>query len=152
MQKEIQKVSLEENQTIEEDAVSSDIKKIKGFLVKLISNILPFLPHPRSLIFKNLKKIILLISVLSLLGFLVYFGIKLPKALLSRKGQVNIPQETNRTPTAVPYTPYLPSVYADDPEILRLEEDVRVLENEVARVNIREVKLIPPRLDFNISF
>ena len=55
-------------------------------------------------------------------------------------------------PTTQPFRPFRPSVYADDPEILRLEEDMNVLDIELSAVPLPESILIPPTLDYNIRF
>lgn len=55
-------------------------------------------------------------------------------------------------PTTQPFRPFRPSVYADDPDILQLEEDMNVLNIELSAVPLPESILIPPTLDFNIRF
>jgi hypothetical protein len=56
------------------------------------------------------------------------------------------------TPSPVPFDPYKPSVYAEDPEILKLEEDIRILEMELSGTEIKEDGINPPRLDWNVNF
>lgn len=68
-------------------------------------------------------------------------------------GDSGKPDVTNKaTPTPIVYQPYRPSVYAEDPEIASLELDITVLENELFRSSIREDRLSPPRLDFEVNF
>jgi hypothetical protein len=47
---------------------------------------------------------------------------------------------------------FRPSKYADDPEILQIEEDLSVLEREINRAILRDNTINPPSLDFNIQF
>lgn len=56
------------------------------------------------------------------------------------------------TPTPVGFQPYKPSVYAGDPEVLKLEEEINILDREVSSAQIKETTLNPPTLDFNINF
>jgi hypothetical protein len=56
------------------------------------------------------------------------------------------------TPTIEPYRPYIPSIYTEDEVILQLEEDIGVLDQEMHTTILKETKLNPPRLDFEIGF
>jgi hypothetical protein len=59
---------------------------------------------------------------------------------------------TTLTPSPQPYVPFKPSVYVDDPDVLQLEQDISVLERQLTQDTLRESKLIPPSLDFNVKF
>ena len=56
------------------------------------------------------------------------------------------------TPTPIVYNPTKPSIYAKDPIVLKLEEDIDVLVREIGGTNIKETQLNPPTPDFGISF
>lgn len=56
------------------------------------------------------------------------------------------------TPTLVEYIPSEPSLYVTDEEVLKLEQQISVLDREIAGVQLRETTLTPPTLDFNINF
>ncbi|OGM14513.1 hypothetical protein A3A76_05940 [Candidatus Woesebacteria bacterium RIFCSPLOWO2_01_FULL_39_23] len=56
------------------------------------------------------------------------------------------------TPTYSPYQKYKPSIYADDPVVLKLEEDFNVLEAEMLTTPLTEGTLTLPVLDFEINF
>ena len=68
----------------------------------------------------------------------------------------NNEEEKNQTekpsPTPINYEPERPSVYAEDVEVLRIEEAIDSLEKEISRASLRESGLIPPVLDYNINF
>ena len=63
-----------------------------------------------------------------------------------------ISQNPQTIVTPVPFVPFKPSVYADDPEVLKIEEDLTLLERELNQVKIKEDGIDPPKLDFDISF
>jgi hypothetical protein len=45
-----------------------------------------------------------------------------------------------------------PSRYASDEAVLKIETDVKTLENEIGKIEIEEKNLIPPSLNFSINF
>lgn len=55
------------------------------------------------------------------------------------------------TPAVVVATP-IPSKYATDAGILKIEADIQVLETEMGQVELDETNLRPRPLDFNINF
>jgi hypothetical protein len=55
-------------------------------------------------------------------------------------------------PTIPPFQRFKPSIYADDPVILKLQEDISVLDRELSNTQIKETILEPPSLDFNVTF
>jgi hypothetical protein len=59
---------------------------------------------------------------------------------------------TGPTPTSAEYVPSQPSLYSEDPEVLKLEQDISLLQREITGTSLRETTLNPPVLDFNISF
>ncbi len=95
------------------------------------------------------KKIIKLFFVVFFVLILIYVGATLFN-ILRRRGVTQVTDDP--TPTPIPYEPTKPSVYADDAAVLKLEEDIDVLEKELARIGLRENDLIPPKLDFEVTF
>lgn len=69
-----------------------------------------------------------------------------------KEGNGNITQNGRITPTPVSFDPDKPSIYAQDPEVLRLEEEINILKGELVGVSIRESGINPPSLDYEISF
>ncbi len=96
--------------------------------------------------FKKILPMILFVFVLLVVGVVGFTVFK----NLSKKADpvvVNGP-----TPTAADYYPTVPSLYADDEEVLKLEETINQLDREIAGTQLRETTLNPPVLDFNINF
>jgi len=87
-------------------------------------------------------------AIISLIVFF-FIGIKVVNMIMnkSENGEISL-----TTPTPVPYTPYKPSVYAEDEMVLKMEEDIKVLEKESSTVVLKETSLTPPVLDFDINF
>lgn len=56
------------------------------------------------------------------------------------------------TPSVGPFRPYKPSIYADDEQVLQMEEDIKVLDRELSTSQLKDSILTPPVLDFDISF
>jgi hypothetical protein len=56
------------------------------------------------------------------------------------------------TPTYSPYQKFKPSIYADDPQVTKLEEALNVLDREMKTTPLTEGTLTPPVLDFKIDF
>lgn len=56
------------------------------------------------------------------------------------------------TPTQTEFRPSQLSIYSNDKTILELEERINILSRQIDSVNIRENTLVPPDLDFSISF
>ena len=100
-----------------------------------------FLPQ-KMIVFGGIFFAVLLILVLG--------AILLP--FLSGKSQ---PASSLPTPTpSLTPTPEIanPSFYATDSAILKIEEDVKKIEEELDSVDIKEKDLIPPALDWEIKF
>lgn len=55
-------------------------------------------------------------------------------------------------PTVPVYQSQKPSIYAEDEEILGIEEKVKVLDKEMSDTVVRETILNPPPLDFDVDF
>lgn len=99
----------------------------------------------------RLTVILVLIIILVFVLFSLYRMLRQNGGIDFGNGEVPV-EQTTPSPTPVTYKPYIPSVYAKDPEILQIEEDVSVLDAELFRTNIGDPLIKPPSLDFNIRF
>lgn len=95
------------------------------------------------------KKLIKVFFVLFFLLILIFVGATLFNIFNSKKVAEVV---EGPTPSPIPFKPTKPSVYATDEDVLKLQEDIDLLEKELARVSLRENDLLPPKLDFNINF
>jgi len=146
-----------QEQGVERDRVHQDLINVKNFIRKSttstkgkISKTITDVSPSQKDLFKNiLNKIIKILIIFAILLITIYLG----KALYEKfkpQEDYNIPSDVSPTPQT--YQPYKPSMWADDPEVLLLEEDISVLKQEIGGANIREGRLNPPNLDFDISF
>jgi hypothetical protein len=96
--------------------------------------------------FKKMIPILLFVLVLIIVGIIGF-------SLIKNMGKKDDPTiVTGPTPTSADYYPTEPSLYADDPEVLKLEEMINQLDREIAGTQLRETTLNSPVLDFNINF
>lgn len=160
--------NIQNQQDIPQDSVSSDIKSLKAFFAKLSSKTRQVVEKAirfavRELSFlkdflarKSLKKLIQAFSVLIVLLILSLAGLGLfrnfQKAIKDDKALKSSGQVDEKTPTPISYVSDNPSVYANDPFVLRIEEDLNILTAELTRATLREGELLPPKLDFGVSF
>ena len=152
-----------------EDSVAKDIKAVKSFVGKTVTTISKKvepvatgattqasqkISKAASSVNKPLLgKLLKALFIVLLIIILVFTLIKLFKSVGDQGNGDNEPGTNSQiTPTPIVYRPYRPSVYAEDPEIAALELEITVLENELFRSSIREDRLFPPRLDFDIDF
>jgi len=141
----------------EEDPVAEDIQKLKNIAGKILgtakskSEEMGVSGKTKGLVASGFigKLVRILLLGLVILG-LVYAGMFVFRSLTGKNGNGGVFEKP--TPTPVVFDPVKQSVYANDPEILQLEEDLKVLENELSLTNIRESSFTAPVLDFNISF
>ncbi len=149
----------------EEDSIKTDIEGVKLFVkrgVKQVSTkVAPLakegvelsgeaITGASGLVEKSfLKKLIRVFLIVLFLIILVFVSLKL-FSILRQKTEPEKPPVVPASP--IPYLPYKPSVYAGDPEVLQLEEDASVLETELASTSVREDRLKPPSLDFDVRF
>lgn len=157
----------------EEDSVVQDIKSFKKFINKTFTSLKnsykkPVVGQtdkgavsnqaPKKFVDKgSLKKILSILVVLLILIALLYAGSFIFKktkesTLEKEEGNQEGQEVVYVSPSPIEYIPYKPSVYSQDPEVINLEEEIKVLEKELTTTNIREDKLNPPSLDFNIKF
>jgi hypothetical protein len=97
--------------------------------------------------FKKIIPIIIVLVLIILFGFLALMFLR------RNGGGEEIPVViSDPTPTLAPFVPSQPSIYSSDAEVLKLEQDITVLDQEIAGTALRETTLNPPSLDFNINF
>lgn len=120
---------------------------------------LPSMPDSVSKKLSNelLGKIIRIVVIIVMIVILVFVLFSIFRMLDGNGGGIirnnptpaisNVP-----SPTPVEYRPFEPSVYADDPEVLQIEEDASILDAEIFRTRIGDPVIRPPTLDFNVSF
>jgi hypothetical protein len=157
-------------QEFQGDSVSEDIRKFKStsstFLSRITKVLSPFVARgaatvqlatagtgqflKRGVLAKlPLKKILRFGLIAFFVATLVLIAIRVFKTIREEKdGNGGV----EATPSPAVYQPYKPSLWADDPEVLRLEEDISVIDRELTETYLREDKLLPPGLDFDIRF
>ena len=151
---------------MQEDSIVQDIEGLKSFVKNVGYVTKQKVPTGKGLglagttqtsggmankpILKNLIRIFLIVFFLFLLTFIGFRIIKLLQ--VKENGDTTVQPTNNAVPTPALYIPRNPSVYADDPEVLKLEEDILVLERELSNTNIKEDRLYPPTLDYNVRF
>ena len=96
--------------------------------------------------FKKIARIVAVVLLLLVLLYIVSLFVK----TIRQNGEVTV--SGIPTPTVAPYIPYNPSVYAEDELVLQLEEDIKVLDRELATAQLKETILTPPVLDFKVNF
>jgi hypothetical protein len=163
--KDTEDVQSQETGSVQEDSVANDMKKFKEFVKmgteKAKTVISPYAKKSMtsatdaskvvstSADHKFIKGLIRTFLILFFTMVLVFIAIYLFRTLQTESDPV---APVGESVTPVPFSPFKPSVYAQDPEILQLEEEINILERELARVNIKEDGINPPRLDYNINF
>lgn len=90
--------------------------------------------------------------------FLVIFVLVLLFLFFFLKNQKYAPQITIPSPAPTPSpTPIIeqvtsPSAYATDSAILKIEEDLKNINNDLQSVDLKETSLYPPLLDWEVKF
>lgn len=148
-----------------DDSVVEDIKSFKSFFRKSFNMLIGRAAATKatkkvqekvdaaskkasfSLIYKLIPALFILIVVL-LAAAIVISIFEKQNGIVDRGNGIVV--ET--TPPVVTYQPYTESIYASDPEILRLDEDINVLGREISTTVLQDSILTPPKLDFNIKF
>ena len=136
---------------LKDDQITSDLARAKEAGLKIVGQTIQTTLAPAKGILANfpIKKIARIVAVVILLLVLLYI-VSLFVKTIRQNGEVAI--SGIPTPTVAPYIPYNPSVYAEDELVLQLEEDIKVLDRELATAQLKETILTPPVLDFNINF
>lgn len=147
------------------DQLAADMKKVKDLKSDLVGKIrsalFPVVPEniPAVVNVKFsikdrfdpdlIKKLGRGLAVVLLLLVLFPIGSSIFKSVLKNgeQGDGGVP-----TPSVGPFRPYKPSIYADDEQVLQMEEDVKVLDRELSTSQLKDTVLTPPVLDFDISF
>jgi hypothetical protein len=152
------------------DQVAEDIKKFKSakakFTEKLKSNIAPNISNKVPVVHTTkaslssvtskifdpelIKRVVKIVVLVFLLLGLFY--------IVTRIFTIFVEDGTDETDGVAPtpsigeFRPYKPSVYAEDELILKLDEDVKVIDRELSTTQLKEAILNPPNLDFDINF
>jgi hypothetical protein len=156
----------QETQGVQEDSVANDMRMLKEFAKKSVEKaktvVAPYAKKgmvsvsdtskvvSTSADHKFIKTLIRTFLILFFTVVLIFIAIYLYRML--QKENVAVQPGSSVSVTPVPFSPFKPSVYALDPEVLQLEEEINILERELARVNIKEEGVNPPKLDFSINF
>lgn len=77
----------------------------------------------------------------------LFFSVKKTANGVKKKTPAPLPQIT-----ILPDVVVNPSRYATDSAILKIEEDLKTVEKELDGLQVNEINLLPPRLDFNVTF
>lgn len=156
-----------QNQEPQEDSVDGDIKMFKSFVNKGVGMVKTYLtPFAKkgtesvtnttfavksSVDNKFIKIAVRSFIIIFFLIILIFVALYL-FGRLKKEVEIVSPDNPVETPTPASFNPYKPSVYADDPEILILDEEINLLEGDIRGETIRESGINPPSLDYNISF
>lgn len=144
-----------------DDPLYRDWQKAEGVLKGITSKLVEKLPSSESLpkpqihVQTNTLRKFLPYGIFAIVGVLLIilvFSVLIPLIRNMGGPEVEPTFVQTESPTPVEYIPSIPSVYATDPEIVKLDEDISVLDLEIAGTQLRETTLNPPSLDFNISF
>ena len=135
-------------------ATGKFVDRLKGKVKPVIAERAPFLKEvaepARSLFSGDLVKKLVRTAIVALLLILLLY---IASLFVKKPNDVGIiTKDGLPTPTVVPYLPYNPSVYAEDELVLRLEEEIKVLDREISTARLKETILTPPSLDFDIDF
>lgn len=104
-----------------------------------------------------LRKAIKMLIVILVLMVIVFMAIKIfPNKIISPAGEISPTKEeiSGQTESLAPidYHQYIDSIYATDPEVLRVEESIKVLDREINNIQYKDPALNPPSIDFDVSF
>lgn len=148
-----------------EDVITDDIKKAKGILDKLTyamkkkaapvagptHEVLQKVQSSGDSIFseKTYKKV-LRVAIVFMIG-IVFVFLSLRVFFFLRPGESTI-SDVSVTPTTFTHALLGKTVYADDPDIIRIKRDLTVLKNEMERTPLRDTTLTPPSLNMDVSF
>lgn len=157
-----------EPQEPQEDSVSGDIKMFKGLVKEGLGKAKVFMkPYAQkgtesvattsetvkaSVDNKFIKVVVRSFIVVFFVMILAFIASFLFKRLKEEGSTVNPENITVITPTPIAFEPYIPSVYAEDPEILNLEQQITILDGEIRGIIIKESGINPPSLDYDVSF
>jgi hypothetical protein len=153
-----------------EDSVKTDIKIIKSFTKKgtntLKGMLKPYAQKGGESVTQTTKavkgsvdnkfiKIVVRSFIILFFALILFFIAYYLFTRLKEEGDNTSNNNENvvvATPTPIYFDPYKPSIYAEDPEILRLEEEINILKGEISGITIKETGINPPKLDWEINF
>jgi len=155
------------NQPLEEDSVAEDIKKAKKLLSlgmqKFSKSAGPSVQKGKEMESKGVeyakkvvdvdftKKAVKIFLVIIFVLIILFVASRVLDLTNKNGGDTNVPTPTN-VPTAPPYKRTEPSIYDKDATILKIEEDAKVLLNEIVGKSLDDDSISPPNLDVNINF
>ncbi len=147
------------NPPVAESAIEADIKGLTKF-ISLVKAKLKQVRQPAAggaggspLLDAKMKKLLVVAGVVVAL-----FAALLITAAIYKSGQT--PREVAPTPIPTPAQSITtqeveiinPSRYATDSAVLSIESDLKAIEKEIVAAEIKETRLTPPALDFEIKF
>jgi len=155
--------------TVEEDSVSQDFKKANDLISRVVGKLKGLLkPYALEVSKVSSEKVsemkskvrfgtkTLKIAIGVSVFILVMLGLVYAATFFVRKSagveKKSVDTVIVATPTPLAYKPYKPSVYAQDEDMLKIQEDLGILKHEISGTNIRVGVLDPPGLDFEVSF
>jgi hypothetical protein len=151
---------------IEEDSVKEDFKKARGMIQKVALEILSRtapsaekrkmlgqkgLSYAKNVVDVSFTRKVVNLFMVVFFGLIIFFVVvRLNKYLGNSKDQGTF--VPSKAPTVPPFQRTEPSLYADDAEILKIEEDAKVLLNEIIEKSLEDSSISTPQLDENIDF
>jgi predicted RNA-binding protein len=140
----------------EEDSVLHDLKLLKNFVAKKLGLMSEKAGQKMGEVkssnraMKIIKRLVMfgIILILIFVGFSVFNKVR--KDMANKEDEIF--EQNNITPTPINYLPNTPSKYADDENVLVLEEQIEALEKEINRTNLRDSSIYPPNVDYNVVF
>lgn len=118
---------------------------LRSKLAVFTSRVKAKLPDPMH---SSVKRLLILLAAIFVVVLLIALVYRIATERMGTKLQAPTPAPS---PTETPVTT-IPSVYANDQDVLRIEGDLTKLEKDLGSLEVREDNLQPPALDFEISF
>jgi len=163
----VQPVTQKKAEVVQEDSIKEDIKNARVFLkekfVKFSIEARPVLEKGKEtsdIALKKTKEVVDISFTRKLVRILmIIIGISVAIFVVIRlfyAAKSNVENQNGGNPavnpTIPPYTPTNPSLYADDKELLKIEEDMRVLLSEISGKKLEDDSIKPPDLDMDVNF
>ena len=114
-------------------------------------------PHedipPQTTAVKKDKKLLIVLIAVGVLIVLLLIAI-LIRLNSNKSMQEEVEKETSEQTEDItpPDVSFQPSPYAKDEEIIDLQQEISDIREEIEEVKLRDTLLVPPSLDFKISF
>ncbi len=142
-----------------EDPIAHDLARVKSVFSQVSNNVGDKFKGDQNnqieqALKKNrFKKFLPFVGVFLILLIIIAVGVSILDRRLVNPTQTSTPTVSQASPTPQEFIPQTePSIYANDAEVQKLDEETRVLDGEVTRLQLRESTLNPPILDFNVNF